>query len=671
MSGIAAILQPNGQHVEPTHINGLIQALAWRGFDQQKVWKSENIAMGAVQLWTTPEDWGIPQPLVTPQGDCIIIDGRFDNRSELIQALKIPQFDSETMTNADLLWIAYKKWGNTCLDHFAGAFAFVIWDASERILLAGRDPLGLRSFFYFWNGRNFYSASTLHALRSLPILEPTLNKEYIWDYLSTTFIGSFDPEATPFKQIKRLPAGHFLQITDSGLEVKRYWKPWNLTPLNYKTDAEYREHFSALFDEIITAQSRAIGPIGTAFSGGLDSSAVVCALKELERKGVIPAQELHTFTMLMNQAVRQHAGPIVHQPNLDAMSEKYDVTVHKVESDQWIPMLEELPYRGRVPQDEPFAILVRPYRNMGFTIKQICPDIRVLLTGLGADEGLDSNMFFVVDWLRKGRVREALDIAKRVSSFMPIGPYQLLYTLSLAGLGSRSLAHRLNKKYSDYFWDATLGFRYHIRIPQWLPNQTSLAQRALNRTHLIPKNFRSIATQASFERNILLMGDNVRLYDDQYIGTAAGLEMRHPFYDRRLIEFFLRLPPNQKIDQYGSNKHVLRQTLGKIVPKPATKTTDEHGEGFFYVYKESLRRDWAKYESLFKESRAAEAGFIDSKQFLHSLEESSGRNATSFSTAITSTLALEFWLRELEEAVPPAPQSKLAAELEVLTNSPH
>lgn len=657
MSGIATILHVDAQPVAREEIEQLVQSLAWRGPDHQEVWVDGSVAAGAVQLWTTPEDWGTYQPLITPQRDCIVLDGRLDNRAELGQALKIPHADRKTISDVELLWLTYRQWGNDCVSHLVGAFAFIIWDAAQQTLFAARDPLGLRSFFYAWNGRRFYAASTLQSLRGLPSLKTTLDREYIWDYLTATFMGSFDPEATPLKEIRRLPGGHILQLKNGDLKVRRYWQPWELSPIEYKRDGEYLDHFHSLFKEVIAAQCRAVGPLGSALSGGLDSSSVVCIAKELEAEGILPAKEFHTFTMLFEPALRQHAGALVHPAKLDVLGEKYGLTVHKIECDDWLPMFDQLPYRGRVSQDEPFIIPSRAYRNMGLKIKQACPDVRVLLTGLGADEGLASSLFFVVDWLREGQFSKAMQVVKQVSAVSTLSSNQILLHLVLAGLGPRSLAYRLRQKHTG-MWDMDLGFRFHFRVPRWAPNKPFLTRRALRRLKLIPRNFKSLATRAAFERNILLLGDNVRLWDDQYIGTASGMEMRHPFYDRRLVEFFLRLPVQQKLGRDGRSKYILRQAMADTVPKPPKEADQAEGEGFLYVYRESVKAQWPQIEQLFVDSRAEAAGFINPGLFLEELGEKRFGRGSSPDTAIFSTLALEFWLRELEEPVAPAQPTK-------------
>ena len=657
MSGIAAIFHPGDPSIIPEEIYQLVEALVWRGPDHQGVWCGGGVALGAVQLWATLEDWDSCQPLLTADNNCVVMDGRLDNRPELGRILQIVPTELQTMSDTELLWAAYDKWGKACIDHLVGAFAFVIWDANRRTTFAARDALGLRTLFYFWDGRRFYAASTLQALRKLSFLNAQLDKEYVWDFLTSTFMGTFDPEATPLKEIRRLPGGHTLELNETGLAVRRYWKPWELAPLDYRENREYDEHFRSLFDEVIAAHCRAVGPLGAALSGGLDSSAVVSVTKELEREGIIPPQDFHTFTVLFDESLRKLIGPLIYQPKLDVVGEKYGLTVHKIESDDWMPMFAELPYHGRIPQDEPFVILSRPYRNMGYKIKQIQPDVRVLLTGLGADEALASSWLLIVDMLRKGHFRKAMQFAKPLAVAASITPGRVMFNLAAGGLGPRPLAYRLAQRQTGT-WDMDLGFRFHFNIPRWAPDRKRLIRRSFNRLKLIPENFQDIAAQAAFERNILLLGDNVRLWDDQYIGTASGIEMRHPFYDRRIIEFFLRLPASQKFGPGGMTKHILRRAMANIVPTPPQSNGQEEGEGFHYIYRESLKMQWLEIEKMFAHSRAAAAGFIDPKIFLTELGMKRTGSGNSTDTAIITTLALEFWLRGFEDPIQPAPQAK-------------
>lgn len=654
MSGIAAIYHQDGRAVAEDQIDSLIQAMAWRGGDQQGSWLAGPVGLGAVQVWTTPEDWGKALPLAAPSGCCITLDGRLDNRAEIALELGIPGNETALWSDAALLLRAYERWGEGCLERLAGAFAFAIWDGSRQQLFAARDPVGLRTLFYHWDGHNFYAASNLQQLRIFPSIASDLNKDYLWDYLTTTFTGTFDAEATPLQQIRRLPGGCWLTVGREGLRVERYWKPWELPRLEYHDSREYPQHFRAIFETVVEAHCRARGPVGAALSGGFDSSAVVCTARQLCQQGRVPLDGLHTFTLLFDEATRQVAGDLVNTSLLEAVLAKYGGEHHTLECSDWIPMYEELPYRGPVPQDEPFTIPSRPWRSLGAKIRQVRPDMRVLITGLGADEGLATSLFFVGDWLRQGKVRQALYVLKSIAASSHSSLGQVGTKLVLGGFLPRSLAYRLRQAQPGGP-DFGLNMRYHFRIPRWLPDRRRIERRSLSRLALIPPNFTSVADQAPFERNTLLLGDNVRLWDDQYMGIAAGLELRHPFYDRRLLEFISRTPTAHRLGPRGTPKYLLRQSMAETVPQ--VQWRGDNGPGFLYIYQESINRQWPAIEQMFRTSRAAAAGFIDPGLYLEELGAKRNGRGNVSDTEVMSTLALEFWLRELEEPLLPLPIS--------------
>lgn len=641
MSGIATIFHRNDQPVERQQIDKLIHAITWRGPDHQGVWCNRSVAIGAVQLWTTPEDQDMLQPLVTPQGDCLALDGRLDNRADLGRQLNIPEHDLAAMSDVTLLWAAYQKWGRGCIDHLVGAYAFIIWDAGKLELFCGRDPVGLRSFFYHWDGHRFYAASTLQALRSLGLWQLTLSEDYIWDYLTTSFNSSYDAEATPFQEIKRLPGGHFLLVTKTDLSVKRYWLPWELPQLQYKQNAEYVAHLHDLFREVITAHCRADGPIGVALSGGLDSSAILCVAREIEQAGQLPAPELHSFTLVWQGAVQSLTG-YVDGGFAETVIKKVGGPSHCLVCDG-VTMFDQVPHRGPVPQDEPNFHIYTPWFNLEQRVKET--GSRVLLTGVGADEGMAASLFFIVDWLRRGRVRETFHIVKNVAQVTSHSFNQVLFNLVLAGLGPRSLAYRLHKMQPR---NSSLGLntRFHARTSAWLPQSEKLIRRSLARHNLIPKNFKEIAGQAQLEASLLLVGDNTRLWSGQYLGLPAQVDQRYPFFDRRLVEFFVRIPTIQKIGSSGQRKLVMRRAMTGILPDDVCWRRGNTDYGF--VFREGLNHHWNEFRAIFTDSYAAAAGFIDGEAFLNVLNARRLGSGTVSDAEIIPTLGLEFWLREIE-----------------------
>ncbi|MEM7331979.1 MAG: asparagine synthase-related protein [Chloroflexota bacterium] len=644
MSGITAIIHFDGTPIEPDQLEQLVSAIAWRGLDDYGSWINETVGFGSVQLWTTPEEWDSHQPFTTPQGDAAVLDGRIDNRAEVGRQLNIHEHELTAMTDVELFWVAYKKWAQACVDYIAGAYAVIIWDAHKRELFCGRDPLGLRSLFYHWNGRRFYVASTIQALRYLEIFPTTLNDEYMWDYLSTSFSSSFDLEATPFQEIKRLPGGHFLSLTENGISVTRYWKPWELPAIAYKQSIEYADHLKHLFEEVMVAHCRSAGPIGVALSGGLDSSSIVGIAHQMENAGRLPATDMHTFTMVWKNA-SQSLTSFTDGDYAEIVNKQFGSTSHYLVCDG-LTMFDQIPHRGSVPQDEPNFHIFAPWLHMGKKINQT--GVRVLLSGAGADDGMSSSLFCIVDWLMQGRVKMALQAVKRVAENGNQNYAHVLFNLILSGLGPRSLAYHIHERQPKH---SLLGLntRFHTRTVPWLPNQDQLIKRSLARHRFIPKNFKNIADQAQFEVSIMLAGDNTKLWSDQYLALPAHIDQRAPFYDRRLIEFFLRIPTIQKMGRSGERKMVMRRAMEKTLPDTIRFRQGNTDYGFTLL--DGLRLHWRSIQEMFKNSRAADAGYIDGAAFLKVLSDRRYGSGNVTDADIFPTLGLEFWLHELENPI--------------------
>lgn len=642
MSGIATIVHFDDRPVLRTQIDNLVGAIAWRGPDHQGCWLNGQAAVGAVQLWTTHEDWGVPQPLVTPQGKTVALDGRIDNRADLARSLNIPNNELTEMSDVALVAAAFEKWGVASADHLAGAYAFVVWDAVQQELVCIRDPMGARSFFYHWDGRHFHASSTIHSLRALPNVHTTLNDDYIWDYLTTSFSGSYDPEATPFHEIQRVPAGHFLRLTKNGPKITRYWKPWELPKIDYKQDAEYANHLRELFEEVVIAYCRSKDPVAIALSGGLDSSSIVGVARELKQVGKLPTPDVHTYTLIWENASESLTG-FTDGDFAEQVVKRHSGKTHYLICDG-MTMFDHVPHRGPVPQDEPHFHLYTPWSNLERELGK--NETRVLLTGVGADEGMAGSVFFIVDWLKKGRVRDALRVVKYIAQVTPHTYAQVLFNLVLAGLGPRSLAHFLHEKQPRHS-SLTLNTRFHARTASWLQDDQRAFKRSLKRHKLIPKTFKDIAGRAQFEPGVLLAGDNSKLWSDQYLGLPAQVDQRYPYYDRRLMEFFARIPTIQKIGRNGERKSVMRRAMEGTLPNTIRYRKGNTDYGF--IFRDGLNKNWQAFQSLFENSHAEAAGFINGKSFLSELNARRHGSALFTDADLIPTIGLEFWLREIEQ----------------------
>ena len=126
---------------------------------------------------------------------------------------------ANALTDAEVILQAYEKWGDDCVKHLIGDFAFAIWDDREQRLFCARDHFGVKPFFYTHTADSFNFSSTLNELK----VSNTLNEIAVGDYL--LFGVNQDQSTTIYKDIHRLPPGHTLVVENNQIRIQRYWTP--------------------------------------------------------------------------------------------------------------------------------------------------------------------------------------------------------------------------------------------------------------------------------------------------------------------------------------------------------------------------------------------------------------------------------------------------------------
>lgn len=194
---------------------------------------------------------------------------------------------------------AYERWGEDCVKHFTGDFAFAIWDERLQRLFCARDHLGIKPFFYTHISGEFKFSSTLNDLRSGV---DTLNEIAIGDYL--LFGVNQDNSTTIFKDIQRLPPSHTLTLANNEIKINRYWEPSVSEELRFRNPQEYVERFLELLSLAVKDRLRT-DRVAVSMSGGLDSTSLAAVAKEhaevagfvVVYDSLIPDEERHYSTL--------------------------------------------------------------------------------------------------------------------------------------------------------------------------------------------------------------------------------------------------------------------------------------------------------------------------------------------------------------------------------------
>jgi asparagine synthase (glutamine-hydrolysing) len=559
VSAIIGLYNINGKPVDNVDINRMLDRVAHRGSDGAGLWSNGAIGLGHRMLWTTPESLHEKQPLLDQSGDVIIAaDARIDNRKELIAALNLNGGSPCSITDSQLILAAYQKWGKMCPQKLLGDFAFVIWDGRKEFLFCARDHFGVKPFYYYLlPGRFFVFASEIKALLSHPEVPRRLNEVRVGEYLASMFD---DKTITFYAGILRLPPAHSLTISRSGTQLQQYWCLDSSRRLQLRSDDAYAEAFRELFIEAVRCRLRTAFPVGSMLSGGMDSSSITCVARHvLARDG---GRRLLTFSAIFDEVTQCDERAFIN-----AVLAQNSLEPHYVHGDRLSPLadLDHVLWH----QDEAFYApnLFLTWNLYGAAKEQ---GVRILLDGFDGDttvshgEGYLDELAHTGQWLALASEVKAYARIFNLSSRGLLWSYTWRYGLD--PIISRSRALKLMLR----IW--RILFRRHVSAdrPAWSANlnpgfvqSIDLAER-----RQVLRQARAHSPQTERESHYRKLTWGVMPFTLEVLERAAaafGIEPRFPFWDKRLVEFCLALPPRQKVHG-GWTRIVLRRALAGILP---------------------------------------------------------------------------------------------------------
>ena len=276
MCGICGITNLNFQPVQESSIRRMMQLQKHRGPDDEGLFIEENVGLGFVRLSIIDLSSAGHQPMYSYDNRFVIVfNGEIFNYIEIRNELSHVGFQFRTGTDTEVLLASYQHWGEDCLNHFNGMWAFVIYDRQEKKLFSARDRFGIKPFYYYLTNDFLAFASEIPTLLSLIQGKPTADHQTIFDYL--VFNRTDQTERTFFNEIKKLQHGHSFTldhdkpINNKNLIEISLW--YNLrekvnSANGFTSPDEYRE----LLSDAIRLRLRSDVPVGVCLSGGLDSS---------------------------------------------------------------------------------------------------------------------------------------------------------------------------------------------------------------------------------------------------------------------------------------------------------------------------------------------------------------------------------------------------------------
>ena len=563
MSGIVGLYYFDGRTVGE-ELDRMVGVMDHRGPDGIETWREGSVGLGHLLLRTTPEALHEMQPLVDRSGNFVLAaDARIDNRKELAGSLDIAKPRGRPITDSELILAAYKEWGRECPEKLLGAFAFAVWDRQQRQIFCARDHVGVKPFYYFKSGNCFVFGSEIKALRECPFVQLSVNEQRIGDYLANVF---YDRTSTFYKNIYRLAPGHWMTVSQGGVEKRRYWQLNPNREIHFDSDEEYAETFRNILTEAVRCRLRTVDPAGALLSGGLDSSSVCAVAGEiLKDSGSGP---LHTFSTVYDDF-----------PECNERRYIEKVLEHGTYISRMFPYEDNAPIsaiREMIDfQDEPFYApnLSGTWRRYE-KIREAGG--RVVLDGHGGDEVVSHGYGRLKElaqdghWLKLySELRGASQIAGSETAFGLWLDY--VTTHGKWGRAGRSWVYRFARRLAQV---ANRGRRV---VSEKSPRAISWEEIMDDcfKERVTPKErLREVradgphGTSNEQQRHYKTLMGNLGPHAFEVLDRASGaceIELRYPFWDKRLVEFCLALPSDQKLRE-GWGRFVLRQATQELLP---------------------------------------------------------------------------------------------------------
>ncbi len=556
---------------DPDLIRAMTCEMSHRGPDQEGYWVSEIVSLGHCRLSIIDLSDNGRQPMHNEEGSLhLVFNGEIYNFGELRKDLCARGHRFLSRTDSEVILHAYEEYGLNVLSKLRGMFAFALWDERQKTLFLARDRIGIKPLYYHhFNGRLLF-ASEIKALLKCPFISRTINLPALPDYLGFEFVPS---PATLFRDVAKLPPGHYLLYHNGQADVRPYWDlSMGGNTLRYP---EAVECLREKLEDAVRSHLVSDVPLGVFLSGGLDSSALVAMM----RRHV--TGRLRTFTV---------GYPDKTFSELDYAQRVADAFA----TDHQVLMIEDLK-----PEHIESAVwhLDEPMTDLStipllLVCRQAKRHVTVCLSGEGGDENFAGYDRFKASrlhrfyarlpaWIRRGVVQP---LVRR----LPDCPQKKGVVNSLKrfveGASLPSEGQHLRWQYFLIPPIATRLWRPEIRAQ--LPHAPFRQVREFARrcTEADPVN-REIYLDLRF-----MMTDSILMKVDK-MSMAHSLEIRVPLLDHQFVEFVASLPGHWKLRGLET-KHIFRSALRGILPDVIVRRGKQ---GYSLPVKHLLRhqlRDW-------------------------------------------------------------------------------
>lgn len=620
MCGISGIVHLHGQQVPQMRqcLEVMNKIQEHRGPDGEGVWVHEQKKVGMAHRRLSIIELSElgSQPMKSDAGNWVCFNGEIYNYLELRKEIGTEKF--RTNSDTEVILKAYELWGEACVDHFRGMFAFALWDEKKQALFCARDRFGIKPFYYTVVEDVLYFASEMKAL--LPFVkEIATDREGFKDYLTFQFCLG---DKTLFQGIRKLEPAHSMVVTQENINIYRYWQVYYDLDW-YHTDQYFMEKLDAVLKDSVKYHVRSDVPIGGYVSGGIDSSAISAIAAEM-----VGGDHFNGFVGKFGEGQAfdesRYAEDVAREHN-------FELYQREITAQDFLENIDKVIYYLDTP-------VAGPGSFCQYMISETASRHRkVVLGGQGGDEIFGGYTRYLIAYFEqciKGAIDGTMNSGKFIVTYQSIIP--------------NLVCLKNYKPMLKEFWSEGL-FESEDRRYYKLINRSSSIMDCVRMEHC--------GSYSSFENfNKIFKADNVNnssyfdrmthfdfktllpalLQVEDRMSMAHGLESRVPLLDHRLIELSATIPSNFKLKD-GDMKHIFKQIAGKYLPESIKNRTDKMG--FPVPLNQWLKGELRDYvHDILGSSKALGRDLIDNRKVLERIDGES-----AFGRNIWGMLSLELW----------------------------
>lgn len=528
---------------ERAAIGPMVASLHHRGPDDAGTFVDSMAALGHARLSIIDLATGHQPMCNEDESVWIVFNGEIYNFPDLHASLTARGHHFRSRCDTEAIVHLYEEYGERCVDHLRGMFAFAIWDQKQRRLLLARDRLGIKPLYYWSDGTRLVFGSEIKALLQAPGIPRRISAEALQDYLTYLWIPA---PKTIFEGIHKLPPGHTAVLDEHGVRTREYWDLHWPEPLQGSEDL-LGERFVSELEESVRIHLLSDVPLGAFLSGGVDSSAVVATMARLVSSPVVTNSigfEEKAFNEL---------------EFADAVARKFGTDHHRE-----IVRPDAIDVVGRLAwhYDEPFAdySAIPTY----YVSRMAREHVTVALSGDGGDENMAGYRKYKFH-MRERAVRQCVPDPLRQLLFRPLGrlypkadwlPRVLRAKSTLQNLGSTDVEAIYRSR------------AHHDPVVSGALIRPEVRARGYDPMSVIEGHYRRCDAADALSRELYIdiktyLVDDILTKVDR-ASMAVGLEVRVPILDHKFVEFMAAIPARLKL-QAGEGKYLFKRSFRPVL----------------------------------------------------------------------------------------------------------